>query len=642
MVRHRFEACVGDGLDDAWFLAQRYEATAGIGGRGEAPDPRQTESWVGRIVDGKVDAVWGTRAPLLGLAPGREGEAYAVAWRDAASGALGEYDGIWRFTDAGGRLDVEPFVRCDEVLHDLRPLADGSLVAWTSGDAPARAVVCLDGAREVRVPPPPFRVSAMGGASARMLVAGSHDGRLAVWDGAAWRPWDEPLGMQVWAAVASLAGEAFAASFAPDRVARWDGARWQRLADAPNPVSDLCVYQGALYAAVAERGLYRLEASGLVELPLPVTPKRLYAGARALVMTEDGGVADSSTMADVRWVDVKDFAARIDAFEPLWRTAALDSDPSRLAKPAPRREVILPTKTWFARCVGDSFDDAYFLASRTDDREGRFEADEAESVVGRIGRGVVRAVTTTRVRLHDLGRAPSGRLYVAAWSRASGLWRTAPDGSFAWERLPVPAAQGLFVLDDACVMVWGGDGDGQRFHLFDGRDARPIPSPPERVMAVHGCAPDFIVAVGHRGMVARWDGLAWTAVPLPVHGALGAVHVVSPDEMYATGPCGVLFEGTRHGWAERAPCVGGPVGVAKFKGEVYVGDLVEGLLRLEGDTLVPVDLPVFPGPLHAGADALLLSEQDGVAETRDMKQVRRVGRAELDVALRNHRPLWRR
>jgi len=83
------------------------------------------------------------------------------------------------------------------------------------------------------------------------------------------------------------------------------------------------------------------------------------------------------------------------------------------------------------------------------------------------------------------------------------------------------------------------------------------------------------------------------------------------------------------------------VGVTKWRGAVYVGDPVQGLLRLQGAATVPVELPVWPANFHADRDALLMVEHDGVAETRDLKEVRRVGEAALEVARRDLTPRWR-
>ena len=72
-----------------------------------------------------------------------------------------------------------------------------------------------------------------------------------------------------------------------------------------------------------------------------------------------------------------------------------------------------------------------------------------------------------------------------------------------------------------------------------------------------------------------------------------------------------------------------------------MGDPTRGLMRLVGDRLEPAKTKVFPFNLHAGADALLMTEGDAFAETRDLKTVRRLDASALEVALRNHRPSWR-
>src|SRR5215471_6493629 len=100
-MQHEFDLCLGDSLDDAWFLARRFETR--LGARGEQADPARTEHWVGRVKDGKIEHLWGTRTMLSALVGG-PGGAYTISNR-YPSGGLREENGLWRFGDDG----IEPF-----------------------------------------------------------------------------------------------------------------------------------------------------------------------------------------------------------------------------------------------------------------------------------------------------------------------------------------------------------------------------------------------------------------------------------------------------------------------------------------------------------------------------------------------------
>jgi len=109
--------------------------------------------------------------------------------------------------------------------------------------------------------------------------------------------------------------------------------------------------------------------------------------------------------------------------------------------------------------------------------------------------------------------------------------------------------------------------------------------------------------------------------------------------MYAAGPHGALLQGSRHGWVERTPTSGAVVGLGRFRGELYLADRVEGLMRVQGPDLVPVELPVWPRHLHATPGTLTMSERERIVVTRDLETLQRTSIEE--VALRRRRPTFR-
>ncbi|MFO0604181.1 MAG: hypothetical protein U0324_13450 [Polyangiales bacterium] len=637
MLHHRFEACVGRSLDDAWFLATRHDAADG------PYSHARCEWWVGRLDGGAVGDLWGTRTPLSRLVAGPAGAAYVFAERRDVSGDTGEESGVWALACEDDAIRITPVAALGGLVQDIAALGDGTLLAWAAFDRTLRR---YDGETVGDLPYPPIEhLEGLAGPDPSWIFAWSAEGQVAIWHGGAWSPVTQLPVQFLKRVVVRGPEEAYAGALLPPGVWRWDGAEWRGVAAFTAGVLDLCVHAGDLLASVDTQGLLRVRADGVELVSGALEARALHAGADALIAVDDPALRDTRDLRAVREVPVEAFAALIAKRTPLWATAELDTAPSAFTRPLPRSLGLAdlgPVRYGFADLVGDSLDDAFFLASRGEPVE-RQEPEERESIVGRIVDGVVRHVVTARPVLRSLQRVPSGRVYVAAWSQRGGIWRTPPDGTLAWEPLDCPPMQGLFALDDACVMAWGGVGldPVQDFFLYDGRSVRAIPSPGARVLGVHGCAPDWIVAAGHGGLLSRWDGSAWHRWTIPTRGTFGNLVVVSPDEMYATGPLGSVYEGSRHGWAERTPAEGAPVGIARWRGETWVGDPTRGLLRLTGDRLEPAKAKVFPFNLHAGADALLMTEGDAFAETRDLKTVRRIDASALEVALRNHRPSWR-
>ena len=160
---------------------------------------------------------------------------------------------------------------------------------------------------------------------------------------------------------------------------------------------------------------------------------------------------------------------------------------------------------------------------------------------------------------------------------------------------------GVWGLSDELVLAWGERAGQSRMFRFDGARWAPFPAPVGMVIALHGKRADQLVAVGARGLLARWDGQRWNAVPQPTGLVLNAVWVESDDEMYATGPSGIVMEGSVHGWAIRLTAPGDLYGVAKWKGELWFGCGRAGLGKLGGGKvggetveLVKLDDPKLP------------------------------------------------
>ena len=119
---------------------------------------------------------------------------------------------------------------------------------------------------------------------------------------------------------------------------------------------------------------------------------------------------------------------------------------------------------------------------------------------------------------------------------------------------------------------------------------------------MHGIGEDFIVAAGTNGCVARFNGTAWAEVDTPVQGRFHGVWCKAVDDIYLAADDLWHWNGADR-WVsmKMPPAIDAPriCDVAVYQGQVYAAVGLEGMLRLEGQQLVPVDLgaPAVVGTL---------------------------------------------
>lgn len=287
----------------------------------------------------------------------------------------------------------------------------------------------------------------------------------------------------------------------------------------------------------------------------------------------------------------------------------------------------------YLRVSGWSANDCAYLGQRYSRRWG-YRAGDGEMWVlrhapGADGGALVSHHHPTDTRYADLWISPSRRIFVAdATLRCVHTATPTPGEPDAWSRANLPmAVQGVFGLADDFVLAWGGVGSSYPMARFDGRDWSAMAAPGFEVYAVHGVAPDQLVAVGDAGQVARYDGGRWQAYPTPVSEVLTGVFMASSDEVYATGARGALLEGSLGGFGQIAQTQGhGAFGlhdVAWWHDELWVAGGRLGLLRRVGrtDRLEVVDNGMVgtgggPTRLDARRD-LVVTYRDRIASTAD-------------------------
>ncbi|HKD39535.1 MAG TPA: hypothetical protein VKB87_04510 [Myxococcaceae bacterium] len=180
-----------------------------------------------------------------------------------------------------------------------------------------------------------------------------------------------------------------------------------------------------------------------------------------------------------------------------------------------------------------------------------------------------------------LWRAPSGTVYVAEADNRVHI-SSRPEEFKSWRQTEVPAfLRGIWGLDDSCVFAWGVRDRVQRLLRWNGSTWTELSAPGE-IVRMHGTSPDFMFAVGAKGLLARWNGQNWQQVPIRTNETLTGVFIAGPNEYYACGEGGTLLSGTAHGWRERATAPGPLHDVAVFAGSVWVAAGDAGLMRLKG------------------------------------------------------------
>lgn len=172
----------------------------------------------------------------------------------------------------------------------------------------------------------------------------------------------------------------------------------------------------------------------------------------------------------------------------------------------------------------------------------------------------------------------------------------------------------------------GRDGDWQAIDqgVFVPRETR------DRAVGFHalgGRMEECIICVGQYGEIWWYDGMRWTQEDSPANVPLTGVCVREQGDVVVVGMAGVLLAGRPGAWrvVDHGATEADFWGIAEFYGDVYVS-CYDGVFRLAGDTLEPVDMgagPVSTGKLAAGDGVLwsvgakdALYTADGAAWTR--------------------------
>lgn len=293
----------------------------------------------------------------------------------------------------------------------------------------------------------------------------------------------------------------------------------------------------------------------------------------------------------------------------------------------------------YLRASGSSNQDCVFIGRRylSDVGPGGEDGFERDHWV-LVNEATSPTVTTTYAiwsfedLLTDIWRSKSGDVYVCG-AVLAGLYHFAdvrdtnrPSNHLVLPQRMIP--EGVWGLEEGPLYIWGtrSDREGRRsYHVVvrEGDDWSELPPLPNPICAVHGTAPDCLLAVGHGGMIAHWDGSRWTQLGTSsaiVHHAF----VAGPNEMYAVDFDGHLHAGDSEEWSAVGtnPNSDGAKAhrletVAKFRGQLYVGSEADGLMKASSAGVIEVFKPNLPACDMEARENLIITCPNRIGGTTD-------------------------
>lgn len=222
------------------------------------------------------------------------------------------------------------------------------------------------------------------------------------------------------------------------------------------------------------------------------------------------------------------------------------------------------------------------------------------------------------VNLTEMWRSPTGQVFIA---ETEGRVHHNPDprpGAAPWRIYEVPfLVRGVWGMGEELVVAWGIRDSQPQLCQYDGHEWTMEPAPPVLPLCIRGLGADSLLAVGHDGRIARWDGEAWQELESPVRSRIGGLHVTAERAVACTSE-GELLVGKGDEWSVAARWKGPLRDVAIWRDEVWAASTSDGLLKVMDGELQVVRSSIRSHHLLA-ADALLQSSDDLVGMTEDGK-----------------------
>jgi hypothetical protein len=135
--------------------------------------------------------------------------------------------------------------------------------------------------------------------------------------------------------------------------------------------------------------------------------------------------------------------------------------------------------------------------------------------------------------------------------------------------------------------------------------------------AIAGRGENELYAAGYQGEIWFFDGGSWQQQISPTNVALTGMTVLPDGTVYVCGLAGVLIRGRAGQWASIPQELTSEDfwSIVEFSGHIYMANY-DGVFRLDGDVLVPVDMH-----LEAAGSTAYLSAADGVLWSVGQKDI---------------------
>ncbi len=292
----------------------------------------------------------------------------------------------------------------------------------------------------------------------------------------------------------------------------------------------------------------------------------------------------------------------------------------------------VPLRTAIVEASGASGARAAFTVNRWDARHtGSPEHNEVALVA--VDRGQLSLLYRSATIFHGVWCSDAGDIHLAL---PRSIERFAPrDGRWRRDTFAVPGIYTrLSGIDDGLSFALGLD-DAL---WWNGTTWSRVPTPGP-FTAVHGASRALVMAVGLRGLVARWDGAAWRAMEPLGDEDLVAVHAASDDDVWALGAKGTIYHGGVLGLRPVFRAEKKLRAIARFAGSTWVAVENAGLFRYADGALTLVKDTFKPTRLEARTE-LVCTSPEMVVGTADGVTFKGVGLKRIATLLDATKPLW--
>ena len=232
---------------DCCFLAYRFEKKTGFkSGKGE--------SWVFALGEDDLKRLWGKDFWLTGLWYSPKGNAFVC-------GSHGEIT-VLREVQADTAKTASDSVQLDHAWMGLWGLDEKHVIVWGDQDQSSGVMARFDGKKWSEMPSPFHGVMAVHGVAPDLIFAVGTKGRIARWNGKAWKAATSPTPTTLTAVHVVSPDEIYACG-SGRHLLEGSVHGWADTLEAEWPLSAVAKWKGDVWVAATKGGLARLKGGGL-------------------------------------------------------------------------------------------------------------------------------------------------------------------------------------------------------------------------------------------------------------------------------------------------------------------------------------------------------------------------------------------